>query len=236
MISPIARGATAQAFWQKAGGRGRYGAPVRIAAAASAAFPVSVIPVPNLDTSVVGQFLLSIRSDPWMVGAPRPLRGCLVADAGHALIFVESRDSEDEQRFTVAHELSHLLLHYLAPRAAAVQHFGTDIMAVLDRTRPATYGERMNAAMNGVPIEPFRHAMNRDQAKFGTTVDQIEGEADDLAVELLAPWDELKSMQGATPARIREAFGLPTPVALRLASLIAPTDMSEGVIGLFRLT
>jgi len=225
----------AAAFWARAGGRERFGQPVRIAKAVSWGLQVAVVRVAQLDTSSVTNFLFRVRPDPWLIGAPRPLRGCLLADGGHALIFVESTDSEDEQRFTIAHETAHLLRHYLAPRTAALAHFGPSIMPVLNRTRPATYSERISAAMNGVPIEPFRHAMDRNRTALADAVRRIEDEADDLAVELLAPWSQLKRLRGATPADIRQQFGLPAPVAARVATLIAPSDISRGVLGLFRI-
>lgn len=225
---------TAENFWSAAGGRDRYGTPADVAKAASVAMPVSVVSIQNLDTSCVASVLRAVRSDPWFVGTPRPLRGCLVADGGHALIFVEKSDAVDEQRFTVAHELAHLLLHYLAPRREAVRHFGQVIQPVLDRTRPPTYTERMDSAMSNVPIEPFRHAMDRT-ARSGVSIERMEDEADDLAVELLAPWAALRTYRNALPSDLRKDFGLPAPVAARLASLIAQPPSSEGVIGLFCL-
>lgn len=224
----------AEEFWRKAGGRARFGRPPAMEAAVSVALPVAIVKVDRLDTSTVAAFLLRTRSEPWLVGKERPLRGCLAADAGHAIIFVEKSDPEDEQRFTIAHELAHLLLHYLSPRQEALDHFGPKFSPVLDRLRPPTYGERMSAAMSGVPIEPFRHAMERNTSGASTAVQMIEADADDLAVEILAPWPELRRLGDASPASIRQEFGLPASVAGRLATLIAPPDISEGVIGLFR--
>ncbi|WP_157182264.1 ImmA/IrrE family metallo-endopeptidase [Methylobacterium sp. WSM2598] len=164
--------------------------------------------------------------------SPRPLRGCLVADAGKALILVDADDPEDEQRMTVAHEVAHLLLHYLKPREDAMTAFGSGIVTVLDRTRPPTLGERLSSALRNVPIEPYRHAMDRGTA-HRREVDAMEDEADDLAVELLAPWRELQAMRGVRPGALRERFGLPAPVAARLAVLITPTSTTSGVLGLF---
>src|SRR5438045_330174 len=106
----------AATFWQRAGGREHFGSPVNMAAASEKALPVSVVLVTDLDTSAVGKMLGRIGAAPWHDNSPRALRGCLIADAGAAIILVEAGDNAEEQRFTVAHEVAHLILHYLAPR------------------------------------------------------------------------------------------------------------------------
>ncbi|PWS34389.1 hypothetical protein DFH01_25575 [Falsiroseomonas bella] len=224
----------ANAFWEGAGGRARFGSPADVERAAARVLPVAVHRVASLHTGAVVRFLCRVGADPWLDGAPRPLRGCLIADAGKALILVDRDDPVDEQRMTIAHEVAHLLLHYLKPREEAVTAFGPRILAVLDRTRPATPGEKLSAALRNVPIEPFRHAMDRGHTGHAGVISAMEDEADDLAVELLAPWRELRAMRGGGPGPLRERFGLPAPVAARLAGVIGRPRTSPGVIGLFR--
>lgn len=224
--------AVADAFWERAGGRARFGCPVDVERAAPRVLPVAVRRIAGLHTGTVASLLARIGASPWLDGSPRSLRGCLIADGGRALVLIDKDDPEDEQRMTVAHEVAHLLLHYLKPREEAVKAFGPGIVAVLDRTRPATLGERLSSALRDVPIVPFRHAMNRGAA-HGRAVDAMEGEADDLAVELLAPGRELRAIRGASPGALRERFGLPASVATRLAALITPSQTSSGVLGLF---
>jgi hypothetical protein len=224
--------AVAEAFWATVGGRSRFGRPVDIERAAARVLPVAVHRVSGLHTGAVADLLVRVGAYPWIELTPRLLRGCLIADAGKALILVDCDDAEDEQRMTVAHEVAHLVLHYLTPRERAVTAFGTGILAVLDRTRPPTPGERLSSALRNVPIEPYRHAMDR-QPRHARAVNFMEDEADDLAVELLAPWRELRDLAGAAPGTLREGFGLPAPVAARLAGLINAPGTSFGVLGLF---
>lgn len=222
----------ANAFWKRAGGRARFGSPANVERAAPRVLPVAVRRIRGLGTDAVSALLARIGANPWTDTSPRPLRGCLVADAGRALVLVDADDPADEQRMTVAHEIAHLLLHYLKPRQDAVTAFGPSIVAVVDRTRPPTLGERLSSALRNVPIEPYRHAMERGTARR-REVNAMEDEADDLAVELLAPWRELQAMRGAGPGALRERFGLPAPAAARLAVLITPARASPGVLGLF---
>ncbi|NIA72048.1 ImmA/IrrE family metallo-endopeptidase [Pelagibius litoralis] len=146
---------------------------------------------------------------------------------------MNKNDPEDEQRLTIAHEVAHLLLHYLKPRKDAVAAFGPQILAVLDRTRSSTHGEKLSAALRDVPIEPFRHAMDRRQLHLAGRVAAMEDEADDLAIELLAPWREVRSMSDPSADSIRRHFGLPAIAAARLATMIQPTRTSSGVTALF---
>lgn len=224
----------ANAFWERAGGRASFGAPADIERAAARALPVAVHRVAGLNTGVVAGLLARVGADPWLDGAPRPLRGCLIADAGKALVLVDRDDPEDEQRMTVAHEVAHLLVHYLKPREDALTAFGPGILAVLDRTRPATLGEKLSSVLRNVPIKPFQHAMHRGQTGHTGAINAMEDQADDLAIELLAPWRELRAMRGGAPGRLRERFGLPVPVAAHLAGMIDRPRASSGVIGLFR--
>lgn len=223
----------ADAFWQQAGGRPLYGSPANVERAATRALPVAFLRLPALHTSDICAMLARIETAPWLDNAPRPLRGCLIADAGAALILVDENDPEDEQRMTVAHEVAHLLLHYLKPREKAVTAFGSGILAVLDRTRIPTLGERLSAILRNVPIEPFQHAMDRRRPRLAGRVAEIEDEADDLAIELLAPWRELQSLRPVSPGAIRERFGLPAPVAAQLAGMIRPATTTPGVVSLF---
>lgn len=222
----------ANAFWERAGGRAQFGAPVDIERAAARSLPVAVQRIAGLNTGIVKSFLSRVGANPWLDEAPRALRGCLVADAGKALIFVDRGDPEEEQRMTIAHEIAHLLLHYLKPREEAENAFGSGILAVLDRTRPAVPGERLSSALRNISIEPFRHAMSRGQPVHAQAVRMMEDEADDLAIELIAPWRQLQALRGAEPGLLRERFGLPAAIAARLSGIITPVKTSPGVLGL----
>lgn len=223
----------ARAFWEGAGGRSSFGSPADVARAAARALPVAVRTLPGLRTADVAALLGRIGSTPWHDASPRPLRGCIVADAGAALILVDGDDPEDERRMTVAHEVAHLIVHYLRPRARAERAFGPQILSVMDRLRQPTDGERFSAVLRAVPIEPFRHAMERGPSIQGRDVRAFEDAADDLAVEILAPWVELRAMHGAGPGDLRERFGLPASVASLLAAMIPTHGPSPGVLGIF---
>jgi uncharacterized protein DUF955 len=222
----------AGAFWNRAGGRPDWGAPVDIATAAATALPASVVPIRGLNTAAVQAFLARIGASVWFDSSPRALRGCIVADVGYALIFVDADDSDEERRFTVAHEIAHFLVHYLVPREEAVRVLGPGIAAVLDRIRPATYGERFSSALRNVPITPFGHAMDRADRR-AARIARMEDEADDLGIELIAPWRELQAMDILSPEAVRARFGVPHQVAARLASMVSPSRTAMGVLGIF---
>src|SRR4051794_17266865 len=121
---------SANAFWAAAGEIEPF--PRKLRRPLARALPVAVVLLPHLR-------LDGLRA--WMrangIGCPcaerdRALRACLVARAGHGLVFLDGADAEDDQRFSLAHELAHFLRHYWQPRQRACRHLGEAIAEVLD--------------------------------------------------------------------------------------------------------
>jgi IrrE N-terminal-like domain len=175
-------------FWQRAGGEPR-NFPRNIEAALLIALPVAVIHLPNLGINNVEHWLRTRRT-PYRFGcAERSLRGCLMAFAGKALIFVDGTDAEDERRFTVAHEAAHFLYDYLRPRQQAIAAFGCDIAKVLDGERSPTATERVHALLGSVPIGVHTSLLDRNtnDSQFADTISRTENRADRIALALVAP-------------------------------------------------
>jgi Zn-dependent peptidase ImmA (M78 family) len=225
--------AAAETFWAGAGGRSIYGSPPDLESATTRSLPLAVHRVPGLTNEHVSQLITAIDGQQVHSGSVRALRGCLIADVGVGLIVLDSEDSFEEQRVTFAHELAHFLLHYQAPRQLAIKAFGPAIISVLDRTRMPTRSELLSAALRDVSIEPYRHAMRRNYGKPTGLAVIIEAEADDLAIELLAPRDAIRALRPPTPTAIADQFGLPLPVASRLALTAAPSSTTMGVASIF---
>jgi hypothetical protein len=61
----------------------------------------------------------------------------------------------------------------------------------------------------------------------------MEAEADDLAIELLAPWYLVRSLKSPDAESIASRFGLPPTVAARLATMAISSSTEVGVTGLF---
>jgi hypothetical protein len=224
---------SAETFWAAAGGRAAYGSPVRIASAVVHALPIAIHRVAGLTTHHIGSILARAGALISIQGDPRPLRGCLVADVGVGLMLVDDEDSKDEQRLTVAHETAHFLLHYLALRDAALTGLGRHVIAVLDRTRSPTQPELFSSALRDLPLSPFRHALARNGVHPSGRAATMEAEADDLAIELLAPWALIRSLNSPDAATISSRFGLPLAVATRLVSMAARPTTEVGVTRLF---
>lgn len=134
---------------------------------------------------------------------------------------------------TIAHETAHFLLHYLAPRKDALTGLGNQLIAVLDRTRPPTRAEMFSSALRDLPLGPFRHAIVRNGTKPRGLVAIMEAEADDLAIEMLAPWRLIRSLDHPEADVIAARFGIPQAIATRLASMAVRPDTELGVTSLF---
>lgn len=130
---------------------------------------------------------------PEVAAAPdRDLRGCLVVGLGKRLVFYDADDEVLEQRYTLAHEISHLWLEVIEPRERIRRRLGEGALEVLDGCRDPTPAERLQALLHRMPLNRPFHLLERDP-DLGIRHEHIfaaEERADRLAVELLAPEEE----------------------------------------------
>ena len=190
---------TAQEFWALTGGAPTY--PCDIQTAITLTLPLEVYAVPGLRVSDVLAWTRRVHLAHYMRGRNRRLHGCLMAYRGKGTIFMDAQDLDNEQRFTLAHELAHFLLDYQAPRRRAVAILGPSILPVLDDDRPPTPAERLHAVLSSVPLGVLSHVMERPDDGLPTSVViDIEDRANRLALELLAPAFPLQEMMSLATA------------------------------------
>lgn len=197
------------------------------------ALPVSIVLLPHLRLESVRDWLcqngVACRCDE----ADRPLRTCLAAHCGHGLIFLDGTDSDDEQRFSLAHELAHFLRHYWHLRQRACRCLGECVADVLDGERLPTGRESLHALLKTIILEFHLHLMRRGpcQEVLDATVALAEEEADLVAYELLAPATDVMARVGAVrgeAGRIRLTevlhtyFGLPREQAADYSRILLP--------------
>lgn len=189
------------------------------------AFPITVIVLPHLKLSTINQWLRARSCAGSGEHADRHLSGCLVARKGHGLIFIEQTLPPQERRFALAHELAHFVTHYLAPREAAIAHYGPQIISVLDGDRRATPAERLSGLLHGVQLGSFEDFLGRNSHQHpNDDVLDLETQADMVAIELLAPKREIRRLARAgqnTVELLGEHFGLPHWAAVQCARTIS---------------
>ncbi len=220
-------------FWAKADEVEPF--PRTLEAAISQALPLIIVKLPRLTIHAADEWLRARgRTSPFRV-SNRRLRGCLIAHAGQGIIMLDGADSEAERRYTVAHELAHFILDYLEPRHRAVALLGPGIVEVLDGIRPARQDERIDAILGQVCVGIHSHLMERaagGEIRNGQVL-AAEEHADRLALELLAPADEVRvrlTQDGFPKTRDRSIqrieqlligeFGLPLDIAQEYARQI----------------
>lgn len=189
------------------------------------ALPVALIKLPRLRLQDIESWMRR-RGVVFAFGCrSRAARGCLIAQAGKGLLFVDGADPEDEQRFTVAHEIAHFLLDYWLPRAKVIEKFGPVVADVVDGLRPPTLTERVQAVLGSIHIGPYQSLMERGDSSERATVWDAENRADRLALALLAPPEAVLPLLDLTAGHyvrrleaakdaLREHFGLPGQVAV----------------------
>jgi IrrE N-terminal-like domain len=220
-----------RAFWAEAGTAEPF--PRALRRAVTRALPVSIVLLPRLRLSGVRGWLRENSVACVCEEIDRPLRACLAASRGYGLIFLDGTDSEDEQRFSLAHEAAHFLRHYWHPRRRACQHLGEQVAEVLDGERAPTEQERLHALLKTVPLGFHLHLMRRGKRceVINAAVARAEEEADLLAYELLAPSAEVLARTGTIQddagrvrltAVLQSDFGLPRQQAADYGRLLLP--------------
>ena len=166
--------------------------PNDIQAAASLYLRVDIVLLPELSLAKIRVWLEERNSAHVFDGinvSERTLHGFVLNRYGIAAIFINTSDSDVNQRFTIAHEISHFLLDHKLPRDEAILKLGPSIQEVLDVRRKATLPERVNSVLRGIDIGPQSHLLEKEGdgsfEKCGNF--HAENDADRLALELLAP-------------------------------------------------
>lgn len=209
-------------FWERAGVTEPF--PRRLSPTIAAVLPVAVVFLPKLTVARMGEWLSNRGAGGLRQAKDRPIRGCLIAQRGHAFIFADGSMNEDEQRLTLAHETAHFIHHYEAPRVSAIALLGSSIEPVLDGEREATPREKLRGALRGVPIGVYEHALDRSEDGAPDAVTgSMEVEADLIAFELLAPAAMVRRSTQPGEDRVQDLttrFGLPAWAATRWGAWI----------------
>jgi hypothetical protein len=210
------------------------------------AMPLTVEPIAQLTVTKAYQWLHRNGISQDFSTYDRPLRGCLTADRGHGVIFLDAAGPEDEQRFTLAHELAHFLRDYWHPRQLAIQRLGTRVLEVLDGKRSPTPEERLGALLGAVPLGFHMHLMDRDGQRrpVDSESDDAETCADRLGCELLAPAEHVAATHAAGGSersmkslveRLCSYYGLPKVEATQYArQLLGESTAVEGWLASLR--
>ncbi len=228
MGTPLWATQLARAFWEEAGEQEPF--PRNLRRAIAWAVPLTLMFLPRLGVKSVVARLRELGVACSIDEADRPLRACLVARRGQGIAFVDGADSEDEQRYSLAHELAHYLRDYWRPREEACKRLGDQVQEVLDGERPPTLQERLDALLRNMPVGFHVHLMHRKKGQIASgAVAVAEREADLLAYELLAPARlvttkvKRRGLCRADLLRLLEMdFGLPSEQARAYSYVLLP--------------
>lgn len=236
MTTPLWVVETAEKFWSEVGELEPF--PRDLRQPIAQAFPLTVVLLPLLTVGKIEEWLERQHVFCHVDTQDRGLRACLVARSGQAIIFLNGTDPDDEQRFSIAHELAHFLMHYWRPRREAAYHFGTEILEVFDGVRLARVDERVHALISGINVGFHVHLMERSEHgdPMTSTIVAAENDADRLAFELLAPCASVTLEIGQPPPNerqdaaiqlLQDVYGLPTRQAVHYSRVLIPMAHSS---------
>lgn len=205
-------------FWEAAGGPPSV-FPRDLRQAVAYATPLFVVDLPRLRISEVASWLEARQCGTPPRVQDRPLHAALYAGPDGGFVFLDGADPEDERRFSLAHEVAHFIVAYVEPRRRAAARLGPEALEVVDGRRRPTPTERIDAALAGLDLRPRLHLLERtDLGLSPAPVEQVEQQADELALELLAPAElvaRLRPVQvspSALATWLAATFGLPARV------------------------
>ncbi len=218
-------------FWEAAGGPPP-DLPRDLRQPVAYGTPLGVVDLPRLGVAAMVRWLAAHGAPAATSTGDRPLRAALYAGPDGGFVFLDGADPDDERRFSLAHEVAHFIVEYVEPRRRAVARIGPRVLEAIDRRRPPTPDERIDAALAGLDLQPRLHLLERTEAGQPRTaaVTLAEKQADELALELLAPIDLVQELRprGATRSALvtwlATTFGLPAEVADAYALQLAPTE------------
>lgn len=226
MNVPVWAAELANAFWSAAGEAEPF--PRRLLGPIAAALPLTVAYLPRLTLTAIRERLARCGVNSELSIADRSLRACLVAGQGHGFVFIDGTDPENEQRFSLAHELAHFLRDYCRLRRIVQNRLGQTALEVLDGRRAATTDERMHALLQQTGLPLHVHLMDRIEnlKEPDALIADAENCADRLAFELLAPAHEISVADARDrkkiAAQLVDGFGLPAKPAERYAAILLP--------------
>lgn len=177
----------AKGFWKSAGGNNTF--PCDISGAVNLALPIDIVSLSELSLNKIQAWLIERKVFLDVEIDDRLLHGFILISRGTGFIFVNGTDTEEERRYTIAHEASHFLLDYKLLRENAVKKLGEGILQVMDGYREPTIEERIDGTLISVSIKPYTHLLEKlgDGTFENTEILNSENDADELALELLAP-------------------------------------------------
>ncbi|MCI0400287.1 MAG: ImmA/IrrE family metallo-endopeptidase [Gammaproteobacteria bacterium] len=223
----------AEDFWSAVGGKESY--PRSLETSVGWALPLAIVKLTHLGVRAVEDWFHRRGMTGFCELTDRQLRACLVARFGHGIVLIDATDPEDEQRFSLAHELAHFILDYLKPRQTALAALGSDVLDVLDGLRKPTPQERLSGVLRGLVIGSYTNLMDRTTHNSIADINTLDSEtmADRLALELLAPLRATYAKMGTaaidfrngnattdTTALLLTHFGLPARIARSYATML----------------
>jgi hypothetical protein len=193
----------AKDFWKSSG---ELGFSYDISGAVNLALPIDIICLSELSLKKIQIWLNERRVFLELEIDDRLLHGFILISRGSGFIFVNGTDTEEERRYTIAHEASHFLLDYKLPREMAVKRMGRAILEVMDGYREPTIEERIDGVLLSVSIKPYTHLLEKvgDGTFNNQDILNSENDADALALELLAPSGAV--IKDTNPGRVKISF------------------------------
>lgn len=155
--------------------------------------PIAVVKLNKLSLLEISKYFTARGNN---INCPldsKELYGFILSYNGYTYIFLNGTESAEEQRFTLAHEFAHYLLDYKLPRQSIIEKSGVAIIDALNNKRDFTAEEKLLALVQDYSLKAFTYLLDAPatSAFERLHVWKAENKADELAMELLAPYTNI---------------------------------------------
>lgn len=155
--------------------------------------PIAVIKLNKLNLLEISKYFTARGNS---ISCPldnKELYGFILSHNGYTYIFLNGTESVQEQRFTLAHEFAHYLSDYKLPRQSIIEKCGVSIIEALNNKRHFTTEEKLLALVQGYSLKAFTYLLDASatSAFERLHVWKAENKADELAMEILAPYTHI---------------------------------------------
>jgi hypothetical protein len=177
----------AKDFWAGAPDHQSYPRPIERAIAW--VLPLAIVRLPTVDIKSVFDWFKFRNIGLCASNDVGKMHGCVVARSGKGILFLDGTNPVNDQRFTIAHECAHFILHYLEPVRRATASFGDVGTDFVDGLETPEFQDRLSAILQRIDLEEYMHFFPQSE---GIDMIRYEDDADRLALEILCPYESAR--------------------------------------------
>lgn len=224
----------ARKFWATTQAEFRY--DYDIVKAVESSLNVHLIRMQQLNPTKIISWLASHNMDIPFESKATHLNGALLIKNDNVIMFIDAAENAVQQRYTLAHQVSHFLLNYQMPKERAIMTLGKEIAQVLSGNTEASVTQLVQSTVSNITGNVYTLLIEKwdESTSFDWELLRTKDPAVSLTLELLAPRYQIINETASVGARLRyspfkrkcqelliDKYRIPSEIAHKYASELA---------------